>query len=368
MQPLTRVVAVLAAALSSSAAAFQFGVNTRHDPALNAEVAELMRQRNFTSARMDLIWDRDVSALRDQATRIRAHAGNVQVVLQTSYQWDERCNQDRVLVEQEAYRQAAGAIHKVKDVVHDFELLNEPQHRRDIRAEVSWNSARTSTASYEGKPCLATLAAALRGMSRALSDIREQSGLPLRSILGVVGRDFGYLSFMRKQGVRWDVTGYHIYPHASQPSLLNDPWYGPGGPLAQLASFGKPVHINEFNCGEIYDAEYENQAGGRSTETCLRGLARHLGELRSQNVANIEAVHLYMLHDEPHKEPPENRFGLTHDVRRPKLHLAVVASFTGGALSEQEREELARRGLLVQAGPRGGDKSPVKVGGSSRSR
>ena len=44
------------------------------------------------------------------------------------------------------------------------------------------------------------------------------SGLPLRVVMGVIGRDFGLLSYLQDEGVQWDVTGFHVYPHAAQPA------------------------------------------------------------------------------------------------------------------------------------------------------
>jgi len=323
-----------------------FGIISHHDGTLNEQVAWLMRQRGFKHARMDLMWERDPSALRDQASRIRANGGTVQVSLQVAYQWDHSCNRNLASLEQQAHDQAATLINAVKDVIHDFELLNEVQLRPEIQQEVTWNSAGTSAAPYKGKPCVAALTAALRGMSRAVADVRASSGLPLRSILGVVGRDFGYLSYMRQQGVQWDVTGFHVYPKADQRSLLADPWYGPGGPFAQLASFGKPVHVNELNCGEIYAPDFGSRA---SVEKCLRGLTRHLWAIRRQQVAHIEAVYFYELFDEPQKEAPENRFGLMQDLAHPKVLLFLASAFAGGALSAGERLELTSRGLLTDA-------------------
>jgi hypothetical protein len=307
-----------------------------------------MKARNLQSSRMDL-WAGDTTAFRDQAQKIRANGGSVEVSLQISYQWNNSCPQDLNYVEQDSYNQTVALVNQVKNIVHDFELLNETQLRPEIQREVSWNNQGTATAGYAGKPCVATLTSVLRGMSRAISDVRTSSGLPLRTILGAVGRDFGFLTYMRQQGVQWDVTGYHIYPRQEHASLLNDTWFGTGGPLAQLASFGKPVHINEINCGEIYDGNYENQAGMADTEKCLKGVARHLKDLRSQKIANIESIHMYELLDEPAKAAPENHFGLMYNLTQPKVHLYLVTAFAGGTLSAQERAELTSRGLLTDA-------------------
>lgn len=341
------VVMLLAGLVPAWAWGIDFGINIHRGGALDAQVAALMQARNFRSARMDLPWDADATDLRDQASRIRANGGTVEVSLQVAFQWDASCSTDLSGIEQQAYAQAVPAIDGVKDLVQDFELLNETQLRPEIQREVPWNSAGSATAPYVDKPCVAALVAALRGMSRAAADVRASSGLPLRTIVGVVGRDFGFLTFLRQQGVQWDVTGFHIYPLASQRSLLSDAWYGAGGPLAQLAAFGKPVRINEINCGEIYQPDYGTPS---SIETCLRGLARHLNDLIAQQAAVIESVSFYALFDEPEEPAPENRFGLMQDIDHPKLHLFLATAFAGGQLTAGERQALDDLGLIAKPG------------------
>ena len=198
-------------------------------------------------------------------------------------------------------------------------------------------------------------AANLRGMSRAIVDERKRTGRPLRIILGTTDRSFGFLAFMEQQNVTFDVVGYHIYPWEPHPALDADPWFGSGGPLGQLAKFGRPVHVNEFNCGEIYsgapeypnDPSYENEAGKPVTEACLRSIAKHLTEIATQSVAHVESVHLYEMWDEPSKAVPENRFGLTVDLDTPKVHLLLATAFSGGALTAAETSQLTSRALLT---------------------
>jgi len=339
-------------AVSASAFALDFGVNIHGGGGSatgNDQVAAVMQQRHLTTARMDMIYNADQTLLRDQVQKINANGGHVEVALQISYQWDSSCNPNLSWVEQDAYNQTTTAVNQVKDIVHDFELLNEVQLRPEIMNEVPWNSAGTSTTPYQGKPCVATITAVLRGMSRAIHDVGASSGLPLRVILGEVGRDFGFLTFEQQNGVVWDVTGFHNYPHYTTASLLNDTWYGPGGPLYQLSTFGKPVHINEFNCGEIYDSGYENTAGAPVTETCFKALAKHLMDLKYQTIANVESIDMYELLDEPQKAVPENRFGLMYTLTNPKVHLYIATAFAGGTLSSQERYEITSRGLLTDA-------------------
>jgi hypothetical protein len=66
-----------------------------------------------------------------------------------------------------------------------------------------------------------------------------------------VNRHWGFLTFMEQQGVLFDVIGYHIYPWEHHQPLDQDPWFGPGGPLGQLALFKKPITINDLKCSGL---------------------------------------------------------------------------------------------------------------------
>jgi hypothetical protein len=345
------LVALALVLVCARAEALEFGVNIHYGgaPEFNAQRAALMKQRKFTTARMDFISWHDTAALRDQVQKIRANGGSVEVVLWTPFGNDHSCNPDLAAVESSAYKDAVAGVEKIKDIVHDFELLNENQLRPEIRAETDWNQIGTSSAPFHGKRCLASLAAGLRGMSRAIRDVAARSGLPLRAILGLTGRDFGFLTFMQEQRVLFDVIGFHAYQQEVNASLLTDAWWGPGGPYVQLAKFGKPVHFNEFNCGEIYKAAYENQARQPLTEQCLRAFRKHMADLIEQTTVKIESVHVYELLDEPEKGHPEGMFGLMYDLGRPKPQLYLYTAFAGGQLTPQEREEITRRGLMSDA-------------------
>jgi hypothetical protein len=352
MSRLISLVLLLAlGAACTPARGLEFGVNIHHGgtEGFNSRRAAVMKQRNFRTARMDYISFHDTAALRDQVRKIRDNGGSVQVVLWTAFGNDHSCNRDLAAVERSAYDDALQAVQKMKDLVHDYELLNETQQRPEIRAETDFNHIGVSPVPFRGKPCLASLAAGLRGMSRAIRDVRASSGLPLRAILGLAGRDFGFLTFMQESGVLFDVIGFHAYQEFGNASLLADPWWGPGGPYAQLAKFGKPVHFNEFNCGEIYRSTYENQPGQRWTEACLKALGKHLADLASQKSVVIESVHFYELLDEPEKGRPEGLFGLMYDLDRPKPHLYLYTAFAGGELTAAERREVTGRGLMTDA-------------------
>lgn len=332
--------------VSMPAFALEMGVNI-HERTEQA-VSDIMLERNLKNARTDLTANTNLNAMRAQASRIKANGGKVEVALQVSYQWDHSCNQNLAAVEQDSYNQAAAIVNNYKDLIYDYELLNEVSLRPETVAEVPFNSAGTLTTPYVGKPCFKTMTAVLRGMSRAIHDIKASSGYPLRVILGAVGRDFGFLTYMQQQGVVFDLVGFHIYPHADQASLLNDPWYGEGGPLAQLAKFNLPVHINEFDCGEIYNASYDNVAGSAETQKCFQSYKKHLPVLMSQKLVNLESLHVYELFDDPSKNGAEGRFGLMYDINKPKTHLSIITAYAGGTLSSAEKQAVTELNIMTE--------------------
>lgn len=334
--------------LSSTASALVFGVNLqqRNDPA----ISDIMKSRNFKAARIALTAQDNPTAVRAQVARIKANGGTVRAVLVTSFERNYACSQDLVRVENNLYNETLALVDRYKDVISDYELLNEVTLRPDTVREVPFNSAGTSTAPYQNKPCYRTLAVALRGMANAVTHTKVRTGLPLRVILGVVGRDFGFLTFMQEQRVHFDKVGFIIYPSAGQPSLLNDTWYGPGGPFAQLAVFGRPVIINEYSCAEIYQSDYNNNdMNSARVRQCFQSYKNHIPSLFNQRSVRIEAVNIYELLDEPHKGAIESRFGLMWDLNRQKPHLYILGAFAGGSLTAAERQNIIDLGILTDA-------------------
>lgn len=238
----------------------------------------------------------------------------------------------------------------------DFELQNEITLYKNIK--VAGSSGRD--AEDFDTPAARLQAANLRGMSKAIDDVRRASSLPIRIILGTTDRSYGFLRFMEQQGVLFDVVGYHIYPWEQHQPLDSDPWFGNGGPLGQLAKFKRLIRINEFNAGEIYSGtggysaktSYENKHDDADTEAGFRSVDKHLREIVNQGAANVEAVLFYEIWDEPRKAAPENRFGLYFDeeLEQPKISLLLAASFAGGKLSAAEKKELSKREIGRNAG------------------
>ncbi len=348
---------------TSVAHAVDWGVNVHDGGSDPKTMAIKLAERNLKLVRMDL-WGNDpvyLARFRRAVTMFNAKGVKTQAVLYTDFSPSYSRNQDLAAdlaeVEHTAYNQTLTQVKATKDLMRDYEMQNEITLGTP---GILVSGATGQKASDFDTPSGRMQAAVLRGMSKAIVDVRTSSGRPLRIILGTVNRHWGFLEFMQQQGVLFDVIGYHIYPWEKHAPLDKDPWFGPGGPLGQLARFKNPITINEFNAGEIYSGtagnpgvDYLNRVGDSLTELGFKANDKHLREIVSQTVANVESVLFYEVTDEPRKAPPENRFGLYYDasMRKPKVSLLLAASYAGGILSKAEQNELTTRGIGLTAGP-----------------
>lgn len=328
--------AVIGVAMSTAAFATDYGVNLHlggGNATDNQTIANIMAQRGLKQARLDYHDTSEVANLRDQVTRINANGGKVQLIVENNWDPSGSCPQNFSQVETDSYNKTYTMVNAMKDIVHDYEILNEIQNRPEIMAQVTKNSQGTSTSGYYASPCSMTVAYVSRGISRAIHDLGQ------RAILGVVGRDFGFLTFMQQMGVTWDVTGAHFYQAATNASLDNDSWWGTNGPLYQLHSFGKPITVNEFNCGEIYNSTVD-------WESCWKAVNKQLTELKNDPYGTIESVHFYELLDEPGKSGAEGIFGIQSTLTSPKISMYEAAAWACGQLTATEKQQLTSRGLV----------------------
>jgi hypothetical protein len=326
-----------------------FGVNYHLGSADNATVqklANILKARNFLTIRLGLNFDNDPNILREQIKIFKAQGINPEVIIFSSYQYSNKCTFDLATAETDAYNQSFKMVNSLKDLITDYELMNETSLRPELKAEVETNTA-TSVSAYYNKTCYELRARILKGMSKAIVDIRKSSGLPLKIILGTVGRDFYFLDFMLERGVEFDLLGYHIYPQYEQKPLNTDPWFGTGGLFTQLAKYKRKVHLNEYHCAEIYNAAFDNKAGSLLAENCYKSMKKHLDEIFTQTSVVIENLMFYELIDEPSQPAPENHFGLMYDLDHPKNNLYVATAYSGGQLSDTEKLELRNRGLFT---------------------
>jgi hypothetical protein len=340
-------------ALSCQSAIRDYGVNYRTFVAGDVDDDILVnKDRNFMIVRVNLSPGTNITNLRNLATKVRAYGGRIQATLLPSLQDDSSCNQNFTTVQTTAYNETFALVDQVKDLIWDYEMLNEATHKSWRTAQVPSNSGHTASA-YTGQTCYTSLAAGLRGMSNAINDIKNSSGFPLRRILGTTGRDWGFLLFATQESVNWDIVGYHIYPGFAQTDLLLDTWYGngSGNVFIRLGQYGKPVTINEFNCQEIYGAQtglpnFDNIVDSTQTNLCVNALKKHLTTINAQSSAVIESLVFYEMVDDTLKTNPEDRFGLNYTIANPKLQLDAVSSFTGGKVSKDGKAKLIRMGFL----------------------
>ncbi len=334
----------------------QWGVNIHDGGSDPGNVANKIAKRNLKYVRMDFVGHKpdELSRFIIAAKLMNENEIKCNAILFSEFAHNRARMNDYSAnlneVEQSVYNDIKHQVLSTKDLKMDFELQNEVSLYPDMKVKGSTGRDAIDFNTPAGR----LQAAALRGMSRAVDDVRQLYKLPIRIILGTVGRDYGFLKFMQQQGVIFDVVGYHIYPWENAASLNEDPWFGEGGLFTQLAKFNMPIQINEFNCGEIYSGgpkhpgkDYENKAGQPVTDAGFRSLYKHLNEIINQNVANVEGVYFYELIDELNKEVPENRFGLYYDeeLKLPKISLLLATAFAGGKLSKAEKDTLKTRGF-----------------------
>jgi hypothetical protein len=338
------------------------GANIHNGASDDALLSNELAARNLKRVRMDFYPGDSTYESKTKAAlaQLTAHQIKAEGILNTSYSPanpnGQTCNADLVQAEQGAYGEATAQLKQMQAdgitaVVSDIELMNET----DLSHGIQVQGTTGQQASDFDTPCGRLQAANSRGMSRAIVDFRKSAGLPTRIILGTTSRHWGFLSFMESQGVTFDVVGYHIYPWYGNAPLDSDPWFGAGGPLGQLALFKRPVHVNEFNCGEIYmpsttndGSQYDDTTGSPSSETCWKSVAKHMSELANQSVADVESIIYYEALNEPTKSPPEDHFGLMFDLSTPKIGLYLASAFAGGSLSSVESGAITSRGLLTE--------------------
>ncbi|MBN8215590.1 MAG: hypothetical protein J0L75_03065 [Spirochaetes bacterium] len=352
-----RILLPILLCLPLAAGPLEWGVNIHSGGKDPETLAAKLAERKLTCVRMDL-WGNDpkyLARFRVAGEFLVKKGIKIEAVIYSKFSAGQARHQDLeadlVEVERTAYEGTRPQIERSRDLLRDFELQNEISLYRGIKAA---GSTGERAADFD-TPCGRLQAAVLRGMSKAVRDVGKEAATPLRIILGTTDRSFALLDFFLEQGVVFDVVGYHIYPWENHKPLDADPWFGPGGPLGQLARFDRPIRLNEFNAGEIYSGrpsrptlpDYANAADDPVTEAGFRSLDKHLKELLGQTRANLEAVLFYEIWDEPHKGPPENRFGLYFDeaLTLPKVSLLLAASYAGGSLSPAEKGELEKRQL-----------------------
>jgi len=319
-------------------------------------IFQLMQSRGLTQYRVQASLTRDtdpyeVQMFKDMVKLAKAYGITLKPLIVVPFGWGDRTDAgkypagDRNALYQQGFTRTYNFVMNFKDDLNDWEMGNE-LNLLATDAQGKKLFGRGWTAAEFDTPVMNDWAAVLKGMSDAIDKINRDNGLHLRRTLNTTSTMFGFLDFMASKGVGFDVISYHYYeklginPHQA--------WGGtrPSYDLFKtLASYRRPVVFNEVNCSEIYQADYENEAGKPKTETCYRSLNNILTHLNNQKDLSIESVCVYELLDEPAKKPPENRFGVMYDLNTPKVPFYILTRFAGGPLSPREAEELTKRGF-----------------------
>lgn len=179
---------------------------------------------------------------------------------------------------------------RFKSDIRVWELGNEmenyaiiqPCEQRDDGTQYpcSWGPAGGVEALEYYGPRWVKVSAVLKG----LSDGMTEADPTIRKAMGTAGWGHtGAFERMRKDGIAWDITVWHMYGE--------DPEWA----FEKLARYDRPIWVTEFN------NPYGSQ---RSEQQQAEGLKWAMSRLRQmQRKYRIEAAHIYELMDEPYWTP-----------------------------------------------------------------
>jgi hypothetical protein len=206
-----------------------------------------------------------------------------------------------------AFELASGLATRFKDDISVFELGNEmenyaiiqPCEMRDDGTQYpcSWGPAGgVGPLEYYG-PRWAKVSAVLKGLSDGVHSVDPE----IKRAIGTAGwGHVGAFERMKKDGIGWDISVWHVYGE--------DPEWA----LSILADYDKPIWITELN----------NPFGSHESEATqakeLGAMMIKLKELETKY--KVEAVHVYELLDEPYWQGFEASMGLVKLSKTPNGH------------------------------------------------
>ncbi len=325
------------------------------DPVIMAKAFGRMKQFGLTRYRFDanLAADTDpyeADLVRSMLVSAKPYGVSLAPIIQVPFQWGDRTDAgkypkgDADALYQQGFNRTYAFVKQFGGSITDWELGNELNLRVVKNGSPlfgwGWTAAEFDT------PLMSDWAQVLKGESDAIDKLNRENGWHLRKVLNTTSTMFGFLDYIAGKGVGFDVISYHYYETgATNPSA----YWGGSRPtfnlFVKLASYGKPVQVNEVNCAEIYQPAFENERHKPVTEACYASLHKILSYLDGQKVANIEAVNIYELVDELTKGAPENRFGIMYDLNTAKLSAWIVALHAGATVNSDAAADLKRRGI-----------------------
>jgi hypothetical protein len=237
-------------------------------------------------------------------------------------------SEDPKVLYRRAFELAVALISRFKDDIRIWELGNEPENPALIRPcemrddgkqyPCDWGIASgRDVLDYYG-PRWAQASAILKGLSDGAISVDPT----IVKAMGTAG--WGHIAAferMKKDGIRWDISVWHIYGE--------DPEWA----FKRLAGYGHPIWITEFN------NPYGSQRGDDQQVAGLKSMMERLKELAP--TYKVQAAFVYELMDEPYWAPDyEAYMGLVRVVPRPdggwrtgepKPAYATVREFIRGA-------------------------------------
>jgi hypothetical protein len=355
--------AAAAAALAISlnacvASAFTWGVSGHKiDGGSIQRDFEILEARGLTTYRFDVALkadrpedaDRLIDSVQTLVAVAKAHRVTLHPILKVPFTWNENATDGGKYPNTEGGLEAQGHdrvypfVLRFSSDIRDWELQNELSLAAGVKRGVGNAASDYETAKAH------QWAAVLRGMSRAVREVRAKTGRPLRVVVDVPEVDFGFIPFLEQNGVAIDKVGYHYYYKLeTTPRRVFAPHYnGTFDIFAELKKLAKPVIINEFNAGEIYDPKTDRKP--YDDAKALASLKAHLDYILTQAGSNVEGVEYYELYDEPNlTDPAESNFGLMHDATHRKTQILLTSVYACGALSPEEQGVLVASGLFTE--------------------
>ncbi|WP_311029685.1 DUF4214 domain-containing protein [Mesorhizobium koreense] len=213
---------------------------------------------------------------------------------------------DPKVLYQRAFDLAVGLISRFKGDIRIWELGNEPENPTLIKPcemrddgtqyPCNWGTASgRDVLDYYG-PRWKQASAILKGLSDGAISVDPT----ILKAMGTAGwGHIGAFERMKNDGIRWDISVWHIYGQ--------DPEWA----FKRLAEYGHPIWITEFN------NPYGSQRGDEEQAKGLKSMMARLKELAP--TYKVQAAFVYELMDEPYWAPDyEAYMGLVRVVPKPE--------------------------------------------------
>ena len=258
---------------------------------------DYLRDLGITSYRVNIASVDPASPLRTLVDAAKARGVDILPVLTPGLDLEKDTAEE---LYKKAHAFAVYFVSRFKDDIRIWELGNElenfailqPCEMRDdgVQYNCKWGPAGgVGPLEYHGGRW-AKVSAVLKGLSDGTKSIDPD----IRKALGTAGwGHVGAFERMRRDGIEWDISVWHFYG--------KDPGWG----FEQVAKFGKPIWVTEFN------HPLGSQKGAVKQAVGLRNLMVRFRELKDKY--GLEAAHICELLDEPYWAPSfEAHMGLVY--------------------------------------------------------